>query len=62
MIAEGIETEALLDLVRLAGTGGKPARIVGAQGFLLGRPSIEPPWQQAAGMTWPLADEVLRPA
>ena len=62
LIAEGIETEALLDLVRLAGTGGKPTRIVGAQGYLLGRPSIEPPWQQAAGMTWPLADEVLRPA
>ena len=62
VIAEGIETEALLDLVRLAGTGAKPTRIVGAQGYLLGRPSIEPPWQQVAGMTWPLAGEVLRPA
>ncbi|MDO8391285.1 MAG: EAL domain-containing protein [Actinomycetota bacterium] len=54
VIIEGIEMEDMLHLVRGAEAGTKRARFVGAQGYLLGRPDTDPPWQSATDMTWPL--------
>ena len=54
VIAEGIETEELLDhLVRAARTVSKRARFVGGQGYLLGRPDPGP-WRSPTATTWPL--------
>ncbi|RYV51682.1 GGDEF and EAL domain-containing protein [Pengzhenrongella frigida] len=55
VIAEGIETEALLQVVRSSGTGGRPVRIVGGQGYLLGRPAVAS-WPVAELTPWPLPD------
>jgi diguanylate cyclase (GGDEF)-like protein len=38
VIAEGIETEAMLELVRATSVSPKAAQVRGAQGYLLGRP------------------------
>jgi diguanylate cyclase (GGDEF)-like protein len=38
VIAEGIETEAMLELVRATAVSPKAAQVRGAQGYLLGRP------------------------
>jgi EAL domain-containing protein (putative c-di-GMP-specific phosphodiesterase class I) len=39
VIAEGIETEPMLELVRETAVSPKAAQVRGAQGYLLGRPA-----------------------
>jgi len=58
VIAEGIETDGELEMVRGMGTDVERARIVGVQGYLLGRPSTHAPWRQATGSEWPLQEWV----
>jgi len=54
VIAEGIETEKMLTMVRTSDTSKRRAHIVGGQGFLLGRPDSEPPWRHTPDVAWPL--------
>jgi len=55
VIAEGIETAEILNhLVRAAKTSSGKARFVGGQGYLLGRPDLDPPWRHIPAITWPL--------
>lgn len=55
VIAEGIETPNMLNVVRRAGTGSAPVQIVGGQGYLLGRPDVAP-WPAGTRTEWPLPD------
>ncbi|MGV8966495.1 MAG: EAL domain-containing protein [Cellulomonas sp.] len=55
VIAEGIETREILHhLVRAARSTSGQARFVGGQGYLLGRPDLDPLWRQNPAMIWPL--------
>ena len=54
VIAEGIETEKMLTMVRTSDTSKRRAHIVGGQGFLLGRPNSEPLWRHTPEVAWPL--------
>jgi diguanylate cyclase (GGDEF)-like protein len=59
VIAEGIESrEVLRHLLRAAKTAGGRARFVGGQGYLLGRPEVDPLWRNAPAMAWPLPSGV----
>jgi diguanylate cyclase (GGDEF)-like protein len=55
VIAEGIETREILHhLLRAARSTSGDARFVGGQGYLLGRPDLDPLWRQNPAMSWPL--------
>ena len=61
VIAEGIETKEILHhLLHVAGatgtTTGAPG-VIGGQGFLLGRPAVDPPWRIEPMLRWPLASD-----
>lgn len=54
VIAQRVQTQKLLELVCAERSSGDSARFLGAQGYLLGRPSADPLWRSPARMGWPL--------
>ena len=59
VIAEGIDTEEILQLVGAAGTANKWAQFVGGQGYLLGRPEAQIPAADTARNAWPIPQLVM---
>ena len=59
VIAEGIETEEMLELVQNAQPPTSPARITARQGYLLGRPSTRPPWHDLAPVHRPASSRPM---
>ena len=61
VIAQGIQTSKLLELVCAERSSHDPAHF-GAQGYLLGRPSAVPLWRTPDRMDWPVPDRPALPA